>query len=50
VGNVSNPNGFLNGNYVIGDRIEALGVSIVNGSIPGVAGIYFATTELGFDR
>ncbi len=46
----NNRNGFLNGNYQTGDSLDSLGLSIVNGQIPGVAGLYFATSELGFDR
>jgi hypothetical protein len=45
----SNPLGFLGGNYKIGDNLGALGINIVSGQIPGIEGIYFATTPFGFD-
>jgi hypothetical protein len=45
----SNPLGFLGGNYKMGDNLGALGISIVDGQIPGIQGLYFATTPFGFD-
>jgi hypothetical protein len=45
----SNPNGFLDGNWSIGQTLNDLGITIINGQIPGIKGIYFATTELTFD-
>jgi hypothetical protein len=44
-----NPLGPLNGQYQIGDSLNGLGLSIVNGMMPGVSGIYFATTPFTFD-
>jgi hypothetical protein len=45
----NNPLGPLNGQYISGDSLDSLGMSIVNGTIPGLAGIYFATSPFGFD-
>ncbi len=45
----SNPYGFLGGQYTIGASLRSLGINIVNGQIPGVLGIYFATTPFTFD-
>jgi hypothetical protein len=45
----SNPNGFLNGNWSIGQTLDELGINIINGQISGVQGIYFATSDFTFD-
>jgi hypothetical protein len=45
----TNPLGPVNGNYQIGDTLDGLGLSIVNGRMLGVSGIYFATTPFVFD-
>jgi hypothetical protein len=44
----SNPNAF--GPYQIGMSLADLDVdNIINGQIPGIAGLYFATGDLGLD-
>lgn len=45
----SNPNGFNGGNWAPGQALSDLGISIVNGEAPGLAGIQWATTEFVFD-
>ena len=45
----SNPNGFLNGNWSVGQTLDELGISIINGQISDVQGIYFATSDFTFD-
>jgi len=45
----SNPDGFLNGAWSVGDTIDSLGISVVNGVIAGLEGIVFSTTPLVFD-
>lgn len=45
----SNPNGFDNGNWVVGQTLGDLGIDIVNGVAPGLEGIQWATTEFVFD-
>lgn len=44
-----NPFGPLNGQYSIGQTLGELGLSIVDGRIPGIEGLYFATSEFTFD-
>ena len=44
-----NPLGPVNGQYGIGDTVGSDGISIVNGQIPGIQGLFFATTDFGFD-
>ena len=45
----SNPRGFLNGNYSAGQTLDELGIKIVDGTISGIQGIYFATTGFILD-
>ncbi len=45
----SNPFGFLDGAWSIGDTIDELNVSVVDGRISGLEGILFATTPFVFD-
>lgn len=44
-----NPFGFLGGNWSVGQTLSELGVTIANGQIAGVQGIYFATTPFDFN-
>jgi hypothetical protein len=43
----SNPNPF--GSFTLGQTLSSFGVSITNGQISGIKGLYFATTELVYD-
>lgn len=45
----SNPLGFLDGNWAVGDTLSELGIEIVNGQIAGLDGIAFSTTPFEFD-
>lgn len=45
----SNPEGFSNGEWEIGQTLDELGVVIVNGQVPGVEGIYWAVSDFIFD-
>jgi hypothetical protein len=45
----SNPLGFLNGSWSPGQILSQLGVNIVNGQVPGLQGIYWATTPFVFN-
>jgi hypothetical protein len=45
----SNPLGPLGGIYQRDQTLDELGLTIVNGVIPGLLGIYFATTEFELD-
>ena len=45
----SNPDGPLDGDWAKGDTLASLNLTILNGRIMGVAGIYFATCEFEFD-
>jgi hypothetical protein len=45
----NNPQGFLNGQWALGQTLSSLGLTITNGQIPGVEGILWATTEFVFD-
>jgi hypothetical protein len=45
----SNPDAIASGIFSNGQSIADLGVNIVDGQIPGVTGLYFATSELGFN-
>src|SRR5260221_1755183 len=45
----NNPLGPLHGQYASGDNLDGLGLSIVNGTIPGSAGMRFATSPFGVD-
>ena len=45
----SNPNGFLDGNWAVGDSLGDLGLTITDGVISGLEGIYWSTTEFIFD-
>jgi hypothetical protein len=45
----NNPDGFLGGDWSPGQTLSQLGVQIVNGQIPGVEGIYWATTPFVFN-
>ncbi|MBD2187384.1 hypothetical protein [Pseudanabaena mucicola] len=44
-----NPNGFLNGNWSVGQTLDTIGVTIVNGRVAGLEGIYFSTSDFTFD-
>lgn len=44
-----NPLGFLNGGWSEGQTLGQLGLTISDGVIPGVQGIYWATSEFVFD-
>jgi len=44
-----NPMGPLKGNYQIGQTLDELGLTIVNGQIPGIKGLYFSTAPFNFD-
>jgi len=41
----NNPNGFLDGNWSVGNSLGNLNVSIVNGQVNGIHGIWWATGE-----
>ena len=45
----ANPLGPLGGNYFPGQTLDGLGLTISGGVIPGVAGLYFATTDFVLD-
>jgi hypothetical protein len=45
----NNPLGPLGGNWSVGQTLDGLGLQIVNGQIPGVQGLYFATTDFTLD-
>jgi len=45
----NNPLGFLDGEWAVGQTLNELGVTIVDGKINGLKGIYFATTDFTFD-
>jgi hypothetical protein len=44
-----NPSGFLGGAYQVGDTLDGLGLTIADGMISGLQGIYFATTDFVLD-
>ena len=44
-----NPLGFNGGNYAVGQKLDDLGLSIVNGQMAGVEGIWWSTTPFTFD-
>ena len=44
-----NPLGPLGGAWSVGQTLDDLGLQIVNGQIPGVQGLYFATTDFTLD-
>lgn len=44
-----NPNGFLGGAWAPGQTLDDLGLTIVNGTIPGVEGITWSTTPFVFN-
>lgn len=44
-----NPLGFLNGAWSIGQTLDDLGLEIISGEIPGLEGIFWATTPFEFD-
>jgi hypothetical protein len=44
-----NPQGFLGGSFMVGQTLDDLGISVVNGQIPGLDGIYFSTSDFLFD-
>jgi hypothetical protein len=44
-----NPLGFLNGDWSVGQTLDDLGLTITNGVIPGLQGIYWSTTPFIFD-
>lgn len=46
---LNNPGGFLDGVWVPGQSIDELGISITNGQVAGVEGIYWATSDFIFD-
>jgi hypothetical protein len=46
---IENPNGFLGGSWAPGQTLEELGLTIVDGQIPGVEGITWSTTPFQFD-
>lgn len=46
---LNNPDGFLNGNWTVGQTLNDLGISIVDGIVDGSEGIYWATTNFTFD-
>ena len=44
-----NPNGFLDGHWSIGATLADLGISIIDGQIAGLHGIYWSTTDFIVD-
>ena len=44
-----NPNGFLGGAWAPGQTLQELGITIVDGKIPGVEGITWATAPFAFN-
>ncbi len=46
---LSNPNGFLDGEWTTGQTLDELGITIIDGQVPGLAGIYWATSDFTFD-
>lgn len=44
-----NSNGFLDGNWSIGKTLDDLGLSIINGQITGLNGIYWSLTDFFVD-
>ncbi|MBN4060276.1 hypothetical protein JYT11_00335 [Planctomycetaceae bacterium AH-315-I19] len=45
----NNPNGFLDGAWAVGDSLIDLGISIVDGKVPGLEGVLFATSDFFYD-
>lgn len=45
----SNPLGFLGGNWQLGQTLDELGLHIVDGTLPGLEGIYWSTSPFTFD-
>jgi len=45
----TNPLGPLNGTFKAGQTLDELGLEIIDGMIPGIQGMYFATTEFELD-
>jgi len=45
----ANPFGFLDGDWEVGQTLSQLGIDIIDGQIPGIEGIYWASTDFIFD-
>lgn len=45
----ANPQGPVNGMWQVGQTLDEAGITIVDGRVPGIEGIFFSTTDFIFD-